>query len=223
MKTYIFKKKLGGFVLCLALFFSSINPVYAHKVMVFAWTDGDTVFTQSKFSGGKKVKGQKITVYDSKEKILLEGKTDDQGEFSFNIPVRTTLKIVLYAGAGHRAEWTVTREEIEEMTGEKPSKSILQQSQDKAPMNAIPSDTSEKQTVESPQAPQFQRPCAHEIEQAVEKALDKKLKPVIKMLNESLDRGPTAAEIIGGIGYIIGLMGLGAYFHYRRKEKGSIK
>jgi len=38
------------------------------------------------------------------------------------------------------------------------------------------------------------------------------------MLNESLDRGPTVSEILGGIGYILGLMGVGAYFHYRRKK-----
>ena len=45
-----------------------------------------------------------------------------------------------------------------------------------------------------------------------------KLKPVIKMLRESTNRGPTISEILGGIGYIFGLMGVGAYFHYRRKK-----
>lgn len=223
MKKFIIRIYFGGFIFCFVLFFSGINPVYAHKVMVFAWTDGDTVFTQSKFSGGKKVKGQKITVYDPKEKILLEGKTDDKGEFSFNVPERTTLKIVLSAGAGHRAEWTVTKEDIEEMSKEKPAKSSLKKSQGKVPVDAISSKTAESRADEKPQVPQSQGLAADQVEQAIEKALDKKLKPVIKMLNESLDRGPTVGEIIGGIGYIIGLMGLGAYFHYRRKEKGSIK
>ena len=117
--------------------------------MVFAWVDGNTVFTQSKFSGGKRVKGQKITVYDTKEKILLEGKTDDKGEFSFKVPERTTLKIVLYAGAGHRAEWTVTKEDIEEMSGEKPAKSILKKSQGKVPVKTIPSQLA--RAIRSPQ------------------------------------------------------------------------
>ncbi len=218
MKKFILKKYFGRFIFCFVLFFSGINFVYAHKIMVFAWTDGDTVFTQSKFSGGKKVNGQKIAVYDPKEKVLLEGKTDDKGEFSFNVPERTTLKIVLSAGAGHRAEWTVTKEDIEEMSGEKPAKSILKKPQGKVPVKTIPSETAEKQGNERPQAPQPQGPSADEIEQAVEKALDKKLKPVIKMLNESLDRSPTVSEILGGIGYIFGLMGIGAYFHCRRKK-----
>ncbi len=223
MKKFILKKYFGRFIFCFVLFFSGINFVYAHKIMVFAWTDGDTVFTQSKFSGGKKVNGQKIAVYDPKEKVLLEGKTDDKGEFSFNVPERTTLKIVLSAGAGHRAEWTVTREAIEEMSGEKPAKPTLKKTQGKVPVDTTSSKTAESLVDEKPQVQQPQGPAADQIEQAIEKALDKKLKPVIKMLNESLDRSPTVGEIIGGIGYIIGLMGLGAYFHYRRKEKGSIK
>ncbi len=187
--------------------------------MVFAWVDGDTVFTQSKFSGGKKVKGGKIAVYNTNKKILLEGKTDNEGKFSFKVPEKTTLKIVLYAGTGHRAEWTVPKEDIEEISEEKPAKSTLKKPQAKMPANTISSEPTENREDEMPQAPQPPGLGADEIEQAVEKALDKKLKPVIKMLNESLNRGPTMSEIIGGIGYILGLMGVGAYFHYRRKKE----
>ena len=218
MKKFILVKRFLGFVFFFVIFFSGINPAHAHKVMVFAWVDGDTVFTQSKFSGGKKVKGGKIAVYNTHEKILLEGKTDDKGEFSFKVPEKTTLKIILYAGAGHRAEWTVPKEDIEEVSGEKPSESTLKKPQAKMPTNTIPSEPIENQADEMPQAPQPPGPGADEIEQAVERALDKKLKPVIKMLSESLDHGPTVSEILGGIGYILGLMGVGAYFHYRRKK-----
>ncbi|MBW2608647.1 MAG: hypothetical protein JRD05_13575 [Deltaproteobacteria bacterium] len=218
MKKYILAKHFWGFIFLFIIFFSGINSAYAHKVMIFAWVDGDTVFTQSKFSGGKKVKGGKIAVYDTQEKILLEGKTDDKGEFSFKVPEKTTLKIVLYAGAGHRAEWTVPKEDIEEMSEEKPAKSTLKKPQVKMPTNTILSEPTENRTDEMPQAPQPPEPGTDEIEQAVEKALDKKLKPIIKMLNESLDSGPTVSEILGGIGYILGLMGVGAYFHYRRRK-----
>ena len=218
MKKYILSKHFWGFVFLIVIFISGINPAYAHKVMIFAWMDGDTVFTQSKFSGGKKVKGGNVVVYNTQKKILLEGKTDDKGEFSFKVPKKTTLKIVLYAGAGHRAEWTVPKEDIEEMSRGKPAESTLKEPQAKMPANTIPSEPTENQADEMPQAPHPPGPGADEIEQAVEKALDKKLKPVIKMLSESLNRGPTVSEILGGIGYILGLMGVGAYFHYRRKK-----
>jgi len=218
MKKYILSKHFWGFVFLIVIFISRINPAYAHKVMIFAWVDGDRVFTQSKFSGGKKVKGGKIAVYNTQEKILLEGKTDDEGKFSFKVPEKTTLIIVLYAGDGHRAEWTLPKEDIEEVSGEKPAESTLKKPQTKMPTDTIPSEPAENQTDEMPQAPQPPWPGADEIELAVERALDKKMKPVIKMLSESLDHGPTVSEILGGIGYILGLMGVGAYFHYRRRK-----
>ena len=219
MNKYILRKYFCGFVFFFVIFLLGINPAYAHKVMIFAWVDGDTVFTQSKFSGGKKVKGGKIAVYNTHKKILLEGKTDNEGKFFFKVPEKTTLKIVLYAGTGHRAEWTVPKKDIEEISEEKFSKSTLKKPQAKIPANTISSEPTENRRDEMPQAPQPPAPGADEIEQAVEKALDKKLKPVIKMLNESFNRGPTMSEIIGGIGYILGLMGVGAYFHYRRKKE----
>ena len=52
--------------------------------------------------------------------------------------------------------------------------------------------------------------------------LDKKLKPVLKMLAESRNQGPEIRDIFGGIGYILGLVGLGAYIHYRKKRTDRI-
>jgi nickel transport protein len=39
------------------------------------------------------------------------------------------------------------------------------------------------------------------------------------MLADSLDRGPTVSEVIGGIGYIFGLVGVALYFRTRGKRK----
>ena len=61
-------------------------------------------------------------------------------------------------------------------------------------------------------------PSRAEIEAIVEKALDKKMKPVLKMLAESNAKEPGIGDILGGIGYIIGLVGIGAYFHNRKKK-----
>jgi len=87
-------------------------PAFAHKVSIFAWVEGDTVYTQSKFSKGKRVKNSSVIVFDSDGNKLLEGKTDDKGEFSFKIPKQTALKVVLKASMGHMAEWKIPFEEI---------------------------------------------------------------------------------------------------------------
>jgi len=51
----------------------------------------------------------------------------------------------------------------------------------------------------------------------VEKALERKLNPLIKQLAESEQEEPSLQDIIGGLGYIFGLVGAVAYFRYRRK------
>ena len=218
MNKHTLKNVFQGFFFFLILLFCITDTAYAHRVMIFAWVEGDKVFTQSKFSGGKKVKGGKILVSDLRGKNILEGKTDDKGEFSFTVPEKTAFKIVLEAGMGHRAEWMIPLNEIESLADKKPVKSTLKSHEEESPLKTV-SVKSAEETQEKRMQPELSTGLnSNEIEQAVEKALDKKLKPVIKMLEESTRSSLTVSEIIGGIGYILGLMGVGAYFHYRRKQ-----
>ena len=173
----------------------------AHKVSIFAWVEGDTVYTLSKFSGGKKIKNGTVAVFDTEGNRLLDGLTDDQGEFSFKIPKKTALRVELIAGAGHKGHWVVPLEEIEGTDAE------------------TPAGTADEITAGRPsENRQLSRPDSAEIQTAMEKALDKKLKPVMKLLAESMQKDPSLSEIIGGLGYIIGLVGIAAYFKSRRKE-----
>jgi nickel transport protein len=59
---------------------------------------------------------------------------------------------------------------------------------------------------------------AAEIRNAVEAALDTKLKPVMKLLVETRQSRPSVTDILGGIGYIFGLIGLAAYFRAKRRK-----
>ena len=116
MKSNIHKSNLSKPVfylfLVVWLLFVRIESVDAHRVNLFAWVEGDIVHVESKFSGGKKVKAGKIVVQDPQGTELLAGVTDANGEFSFKVPKKIDLKIVLIAGAGHRAEWTIAAGEI---------------------------------------------------------------------------------------------------------------
>lgn len=198
------------FFVFMVLSFFVTGTAIAHKVMIFAWVEGDTIYTESKFSGGKKVRKGDVTVYDLQGNRLLQGKTNEQGEFFFKIPKKTALKIVLQAGAGHRAEWTVPLEEIKGLASETSETTTIQSATVKEP---------DKQT----QSVSVSNASPDDIQVAVEKALDKKLKPVMKKLAESQEHGPTVRDIFGGIGYILGLVGVASYFHYRRKMKDLSK
>ena len=198
------------------LIICSANSASAHKVTVFAWVEGDTVYTESKFSGGKKVKNAFVEVYDVEGIKLLEGKTNDLGEFSFRPPKRTQMKIVLLAGMGHRAEWTVYETEFEDDSIEQ----ILVKPGDRRAASNTASDEKKAPEPEKPIQPETSSVSITDIQMTVENALDKKLTPVLHRLNELRvhHRGPTLTDILGGVGYILGLMGVAAYVYYRKKQ-----
>jgi len=99
----------GVFLILIICAFTT--PALAHRVLIFAYTEGDTIHTESKFVPGGPVRQGKILVLDQKTgKELLTGQTDDQGKFSFKMPPEAAaqkmdLKIVIEAGMGHRGEW----------------------------------------------------------------------------------------------------------------------
>jgi nickel transport protein len=182
-------------------------PAEAHRVNVFAWVEGDTVHTESRFSGGREVKEGQVAVYDEQTgEKLLEGRTDEAGKFSFKVPRKSALRIEMIAGMGHRNEWIVPVEEIAAAAGNAPPPA--QEAAEKA--DRVPEA--------SPEAPATPVSAA-QIEKTLEKVLDRKLSPVVKMIAESRRDRTTVQEVVGGIGYIVGLAGLGVYIHYRRKIK----
>ena len=193
---------------------SSNVPAWAHKVTIFAWVEGDTVHTQSKFSGGKRAKNSTVVVYDKEGNLLLEGKTNENGEFSFKVPKKTDLKVALKASMGHLAEWTIPAEEIKavaDITESKMPEAGIQPSTQEA-VPSVEAKTSEEAPVKTTVGLSRQ-----EIKELIDDSLERKLTPITNMLADSIDRGPTVTEVIGGIGYIFGLVGVALYFGGRRK------
>ena len=181
--------------LFLLLLLSWPLSVRAHKVYIYAWVDGDRVFTESFFPDGRKAVHSQIEVFDEHGNKLLTGKTDSQGMFSFPLPPKKELKIVLRYPGGHRAEFDLKVEEEPVREGGHGGMHTE---------NHLPG---------------ARGPCIgeEEIRVLVEEVLDEKLKPIKERLSVSQGRGPGITEILGGIGYIIGLMGVAIYFTHRKK------
>lgn len=187
------------------------NVAFAHKVMIFAWVEGDTIYTQSKFSGGKKVNGGKIVVLDLSKKKLLEGVTDEKGEFSFKIPKTTDLKIVLDASMGHKAEWNVPSEEI--------LAAMATHAESKIENSVSQSSNSEIKFVPKKPAIKATNLEKREIQKMINNSLDIKLAPIANMLITLSNPKPKMTEIIGGVGYIVGIVGVALYCLNRRKKQ----
>jgi nickel transport protein len=100
------------FLLCLTLILMGPCAVLAHKVNVFAYVEGETVHTESYFPDGRPVVGGTIEVRDRNETILLAGKTDEKGLFSFPLAKKEDLTIVINAGMGHRNSYLLKETEM---------------------------------------------------------------------------------------------------------------
>ena len=185
-------------VCVLALFFIMGASAHAHGVYIFAWVEGDTIYTDSYFSSKKKVKDGVVKVFNSSGDILLEGKTDESGEFSFKIPGEIPLRLVLEAGTGHRGEFLLESDETAGIAETPTSPKISDGFQDpSSPPSHMETDR---------------------IRKVVEETLDSRLKPIAKALAESRqNKGLGLTEIIAGIGYIVGIMGIILYFRAKKK------
>ena len=51
-------------IVLLCILYGGVDSASAHRVNVFAWVEGDTIYVESKFAGGKKVTSGKIVVTD---------------------------------------------------------------------------------------------------------------------------------------------------------------
>ncbi|MBW2109248.1 MAG: hypothetical protein JRI36_11380 [Deltaproteobacteria bacterium] len=197
-------------VLCVGL---SSQPALAHKVTIFAWVEGDTIYTQSKFSGGRRAKNATVVVYDKDGWQLLEGKTDQKGMFSFKVPKKTDLRVVLKASMGHQAEWHIP---VEDLVSESEDTAPGTVSEPVHPQADTSVDARARVEVAHERAGAFLSP--QDMERVINRVLDKKLEPIQRMLAESMDHGPTVSDVVGGLGYIIGLMGVAMIVTSRRPK-----
>lgn len=85
----------------------------AHKVNLFAYAEGGKIYTESYFPDGKPVAGGKVLVYDSQDQLILEGVTDDEGLFNFDIPKIDDFNIVINATMGHKNSFKLKKADVE--------------------------------------------------------------------------------------------------------------
>lgn len=192
------------------------HQAQAHKVSVFAWIEGDTVHVESKFSGGRKAVAAPVEVYDSQGNLLLKGVTDDAGTFTFKVPQKTEMKVVLLAGMGHKGEWTIPLSDLGDVKLKTPS--TTSQFAPQQPPATVAEGTESDSSTESNHTIPTANVTADEIRRVVEAALDEKLKPVMKSLADMHQSGPSTTDILGGVGTIFGLIGVAAYIRSKRRK-----
>jgi nickel transport protein len=182
-------------------------------VNVFAFVDGDEIQVECGFTKTRKVVNGRIVVADSETgDTVLEGTTDREGVFRFRPPEAFLatghgLTIQLYAGEGHKNEWNVTPEELRALSKTPAGKTPAPVAPTAKPASVGGSGDGDRAV--SPLD-------ITQLETIIGKVIDAKLTPVKQALAEQQNAEPGLRDIVGGIGWILGLLGLATYMKYRR-------
>jgi nickel transport protein len=179
----------------------------AHKIHVFAWVSGNTVTVESNFSETRPLIHGSVTVKDDKSKtILLEGTGDEKGIFTFLIPDKARkekmdLLIVVAGSEGHQNQWLISAGEYlpDYSPATSPAQSVTAPKTGSATMNH------------------------DELKQMLKELLKQELAPIRRSLARAEERKPAFQDIMGGIGYLLGLAGLIAWLRNRRHQNTSDK
>ncbi len=164
----------------------------AHRVVVYAAVEGEELIVKGVYGDGDPVQKAEVEVYGPAGKLLVSGKTDTDGKYSCPLPAREDLRVVLTAGLGHQAEYILSKDEIPEINNQTGSTNL----------QGIQED---------------------ELRSIISEELDRKLKPLQNTLVDIqlASSRPGMTEILGGIGYIFGLLALYLYFREKRRNKND--
>ncbi len=189
---------------------------WGHGVHVFAYVDGPKIFVEGYFTGKSKAVDSFVEVFDAQGNKLTEGKTDNNGVYSFKVldvvPVRGDLRIVLRAGPEHQAEYHIPASELPAYPKRKPA-AVETQKETHRQETQVNQD-GETGALSGDQAL---------LKRFVEEAVESKIQPLVtklgqqqKLLMELKEKRISLTEIFGGIGWILGIVGVAAYLMSRR-------
>jgi nickel transport protein len=183
------------------------GPVLAHKVSVYAYVENGQIKGEGYFAGGGKAQGCEVEVRDAQGRSVGKAATDAKGEFSLPLPqAAPPLTIILRAGQGHQGDYTLAAADLGAPANE--AAFPPQASAAAAPM---------AEAGPAPGAATAAGISTAELEQAVARALDQRLAPLTAQVAKLAgERGVSLQDVIGGLGYILGLMGIAAYVKSRQ-------
>lgn len=182
-----------------ALFLFS-SSCFAHKINVFGYVEQGMVKTESMFSGGRVAQNCTLSIDSGSGTPVFIGKTDERGLLDFPVPGQVNgFDLLVVCGDGHRGTWRIEAEEFIE-TGATPSGD--------AP---VPDAVSVSTTVPVTVPSDFRRILREE--------LAAELGPVKRQLAKLRQDKISLADIMGGLGYFLGLAGLASYMRFRKCGK----
>ena len=227
---------------CIAILLLFITPALAHRVYIFAWTEGGVICTESYFSKNSKVRGGDVLMLDTFGNTLQTAKTDVMGKACFSPPAKAEdILFVIMAGQGHRGEYLLPAADVAlTLAGHVPGENAAAaeyQPVEAAPLQAAGSSAVSASAIQPSARPAPVEACVeqrseHDTFRYIDSdSLRRMLGPIIReelqhelgalrksQAMEQKNDGPGFREIVGGLGWIAGFAGFGALYASRRKQ-----
>ncbi|BCP54824.1 hypothetical protein K32_34410 [Kaistia sp. 32K] len=183
-------RHLGRVASALVLLALLVAPASAHRLKVFASAIGGNIEGEAYFVGSGPAADISVTLRDNAGKPLQTGMTGADGRFALPVSATGDVQVIVDAHDGHIARFTVAGDAA-------------------APPAAPPSPEGAAAPAAAPA--QATVPLAE-----IELAVARKVAPLAEQI-DALESSLRLRDIIGGVGYIVGLFGLLAFVKSRRK------
>lgn len=179
----------------------SCVTAHGHKVGCFAACEGRTVSGYAWLGGGGRPKNVPVRVLSTGGSVFLETRTNDAGEFTFEAPCRAELVIVIDAGAGHAARFVVPAKDL---PADLPTQKDPAGAGSGVALNASEPEVPPVDCEENP---------ADEatVTDDVARVVAQQIIPLRREIQALSDR-QRLQDVLGGIGYLVGIAGLAFYF-----------
>lgn len=175
-------------------------PALAHNVIAAVFPSGSAIEGEIGFSNGDMAVDQPVEVYGPDGTLLGTTRTDAEGFFLFTPTQPVAHSFRADMGAGHVADVTLEAEDVARILGTAP---------------AAPAPTADTDAPAAPPGVGLSDADRAEIATMLRDEL-RPLRREIAAYREKND----LQTILGGLGYVLGLFGLGFYLAARRQLKG---
>lgn len=190
------------------------QPAYAHTLYVFAQTEGNTIQGEAYFRGRIPAKGLKVTALDPANEAIGSTTTDDEGKFTLEARFRCDHRLLVDTGDGHGAEYTILAAQL---PADLPSRAGAAESSTTPAADASPVVIPEAQPPADPPAKPVDASTG-----ALHDQIALNRAEIVRLQRSLVDfqQQTRLRDVLGGIGYIVGLAGVAFYFlGVRRKRR----
>ena len=184
----------------------AVSPVRAHRVHLYAFVEGGEIVADCRFSKKSPAQNARVEVLDAASgKLLASGQSDAKGVARLAVPPELAahpvdVLVALNAGEGHRAEWRIAADDLQRASAGVPPAAPL----------AVQPGQSAAMVAASGEKARCISPGELEARLREERA---------RFEAERNAAGPGLTEIVGGIGWIVGIFSVLFALNDRRRKR----